>query len=192
MNLFAKSLVISLAVHLSAAALLVSADVVAINFDLAAGLSSISLSLNSGTGGGRKGGAPDEGETTLLNDVEDDGDMRIKRRSGGGGAEHTGESESVAMNGVLSGRAAANSRNYPPAYPYMARRMGIQGRVVLSIEVKTDGRAGSVSVMNSSGNSLLDESALEAARRWIFFEEGEMKLGAPVYLRQEIIFSLGK
>jgi TonB family protein len=191
-DLFGKSLALSVSIHLAAAGMLISGDVILIKLDMASGLSSLSVSLNSGAGGGAGNGGMADWEQVVLEETEMEGDVRVQRRTKGGGSENMGERQSMAMNGVLSDRASANSRNYPPAYPYMARRMGVQGRVILSIEVRTDGRAGNVSVMKSSGDRLLDESALEAARRWIFFSEGEMKLEAPVILRQEIVFALEK
>jgi TonB family protein len=192
MNLFGKSLALSVSLHLAVAGMLVCGDVILIKLDMASGLSSLSVSLNSGTGGSAGISGMADREQVVLEETEMKGDIRIQRRTKGGGSENTGEHQSISMNGVLSDRASANSRNYPPAYPYMARRMGVQGRVILSIEVRTDGRAGNVSVMKSSGDRLLDESALEAAPAMDIFSEGEIKLEAPVVLRQEIVFTLEK
>ena len=43
-----------------------------------------------------------------------------------------------------------------------------QGRVVLRILVQSDGSAGQVSVVESSGSPVLDEAALRAAAEWAF------------------------
>lgn len=53
-------------------------------------------------------------------------------------------------------------------YPLAARRMGLQGRVVLSVEVLADGTAGQINVLQSSGHEVLDRAALESVRSWRF------------------------
>lgn len=55
-----------------------------------------------------------------------------------------------------------------PAYPEIARRQGVEGTVILSVKVLVDGRTGEVSVKRSSGDPLLDEAAVTAARDWRF------------------------
>jgi protein TonB len=50
-----------------------------------------------------------------------------------------------------------------------ARRMGIEGTVVLRVVVAPDGSPTSVVVLQSSGSDILDASALETVRtRWRF------------------------
>lgn len=51
------------------------------------------------------------------------------------------------------------------AYPSMARKLGLEGRVVICFVVLTDGGVKDVRVTQSSGSSLLDSSALDAVRR---------------------------
>ncbi len=63
---------------------------------------------------------------------------------------------------------AAYLQNPPPVYPNSARRSGVQGKVLLTVNVTAAGTAGNVSVANSSGHSLLDTAAIEAVRRWKF------------------------
>lgn len=58
--------------------------------------------------------------------------------------------------------------NPRPDYPHQAKRMGWEGRVVLRVEVLSNGSVGAVSVAKSSGHELLDEAALEAVRHWKF------------------------
>lgn len=64
--------------------------------------------------------------------------------------------------------AAPHPGNPPPRYPYGARRNGIEGRVVLLVEVPPDGIGGTVVVKASSGHAILDEAAVAAVRRWRF------------------------
>lgn len=49
-------------------------------------------------------------------------------------------------------------------YPRMARRMGVEGRVMLAFTIRADGRLAGVRVAESSGSEVLDEAALQAVR----------------------------
>jgi TonB family protein len=63
---------------------------------------------------------------------------------------------------------AAYRQAPPPAYPAAAREQGFEGVVVLNVEVLATGRVGEVQVAVSSGARVLDETAVEAVRRWTF------------------------
>lgn len=58
--------------------------------------------------------------------------------------------------------------NPSPDYPDGARRRGIEGLVLVRIDVDVTGTAVACTVLTSSGNVLLDDAALRAARRWRF------------------------
>jgi protein TonB len=58
--------------------------------------------------------------------------------------------------------------NRKPEYPQAALRRHIQGVVRLLVDVSADGRAESVNILKSSGNDMLDASAVEAVRSWRF------------------------
>jgi len=58
--------------------------------------------------------------------------------------------------------------NPPPPYPALARRLRLQGTVVLRVLVDVRGRAEDLRVGESSGASILDEAALDAVRAWRF------------------------
>lgn len=58
--------------------------------------------------------------------------------------------------------------NPKPAYPRQARRRGLEGRVLLEVEVQADGRPGRIDIVASSGHSILDQAALEGLRQWRF------------------------
>ena len=51
-----------------------------------------------------------------------------------------------------------------PTYPQAAMRADIQGQVVVDITVGTNGRLLASSIRSSSGSTMLDDAALEAAR----------------------------
>ena len=63
---------------------------------------------------------------------------------------------------------AAYLQNPKPPYPPLAFRTRIEGKVILIAEVLPDGRAGQVRILESSGNEMLDQSALTTVRQWKF------------------------
>ena len=63
---------------------------------------------------------------------------------------------------------ASYLHNNPPAYPLAARRMGLQGRVVLHVEVLAGGKCGNIEIHKSSGYIMLDNAALETVKTWRF------------------------
>jgi protein TonB len=79
-----------------------------------------------------------------------------------------------------------------PAYPEQARRAGIEGTVVLSIEILQNGRAGDVSVSHSSGSELLDAAAMEAVQRWRFVPAKVSRTGESIVCQttMPVIFKL--
>ena len=72
---------------------------------------------------------------------------------------------SVAQPEVL---VPVPGENPSPDYPDGARRRGIEGLVLVRIDVDAAGAAAACTVVTSSGNVLLDDAALRAARRWRF------------------------
>ena len=56
----------------------------------------------------------------------------------------------------------------PPKYPPAAARAGIQGTVILIIDVDASGNVTNVAVEKSSRNRDLDRAAMDAARKWRF------------------------
>jgi len=79
-----------------------------------------------------------------------------------------------------------------PVYPESLRRAGMQGTVILDIEILSDGSIGAIEVFRSlmSGPGGFDEAALEAARQWQF--KPAQSAGRPVgsWFRVPFVFSL--
>lgn len=73
---------------------------------------------------------------------------------------NTGKSGAIIPPGILFCRQ--------PAYPEQARQAGIEGTVVLRIEILGNGCAGQVSIHKSSGSGLLDAAAVAAVQYWRF------------------------
>ena len=58
------------------------------------------------------------------------------------------------------------SNSPPPIYPEAARLVGIEGRVVLRLQVDATGRVVSVEIVRGSGYPILDAAAVTQVRRW--------------------------
>jgi protein TonB len=63
---------------------------------------------------------------------------------------------------------ARPAHNVRPEYPRTAREAGWEGTVMLRVEVLPDGKAGLVSVHQTSGYAILDHAAFTAVQRWRF------------------------
>jgi len=63
---------------------------------------------------------------------------------------------------------AAYLTNPRPPYPLAARRLGLEGKVVLRVEILENGSVAQVQVARGSGHDMLDQSALQAVKQWRF------------------------
>lgn len=86
--------------------------------------------------------------------------------------------------------AIAAPDNPEPSYPYAARRMGYEGRVLLEVQVLPDGRVGNVVVAESSGYGMLDRSAAAALHGWRFEPAVRDGVKAASLIRIPITFEL--
>lgn len=77
-----------------------------------------------------------------------------------------------------------------PRYPDLARRAGIEGQTVVKALVDIDGSVMDVQVLKSSGNQMLDEAALAAARQWKFSPAKQRDKFVRVYVSIPINFRL--
>jgi len=68
--------------------------------------------------------------------------------------------------------------NKLPPYPRLARQLGQEGLVILSVEIDEKGLARDVKIAKSSGYKLLDEAAVKTVQGWIFIPA--TKKGRPV------------
>ena len=69
----------------------------------------------------------------------------------------------IEDKGVITDARPANG--IVASYPRISQRRGEEGTVVLSIQVMQNGRAGKVSIIESSGSKRLDEAAIKAAKK---------------------------
>ena len=72
--------------------------------------------------------------------------------------------------------------NPAPEYPMQAKRRGYEGTVILEVLVTKEGKAGKVSVFQSSRYSLLDGAAVASVKKWRFEpgKRGDEKVDMPV------------
>ncbi len=96
---------------------------------------------------------------------------------GGTGPGRGGGSGHGAGGGGISARPIGGYQ-VKPRYPESARRRGIEGTVLLKMRITAQGRVEDVQVVRSAGYPDLDESAIEAVRRWRF--EPARRNGEPV------------
>ncbi len=76
------------------------------------------------------------------------------------------------------------NKNPKPAYPTLARKRNWQGSVTLSIMVLENGTVKEVTVHQSSGHSMLDNSALKTVKTWSFLPG--MKNGVPIDMKVQV------
>jgi len=68
---------------------------------------------------------------------------------------------------------AADSQPYmlenpKPVYPTVARRRGMQGIVLLKVEVNSKGHVENITILQTSGYKVLDRSAVNSVEHWRF------------------------
>ena len=80
--------------------------------------------------------------------------------------------------------------NPKPLYPVRAVRKGLQGRVVLNVEVLPSGDAGILKTALSSGHWVLDQAAIKAVRQWQFTPAKLAGISVLSYVQVPIQFKL--
>jgi len=92
--------------------------------------------------------------------------------------------------GALTELLPSYLRNPAPVYPYEARQQGWEGAVIVEAEVLPSGRCGQARVLTSSGYRVLDESALQAIRRWQFKPATRGAVPVSVWVEIPVTFRL--
>jgi protein TonB len=114
---------------------------------------------------------------------EGTGGGRARAGTGGGAGSGTGPGRGGGSGNGTGGDGGISARpiggyQVKPRYPESARRRGIEGTVLLKMRITAQGRVEDVQVARSAGHPDLDESAMEAVRRWRF--EPARRNGEPV------------
>ncbi|MGD8526469.1 MAG: energy transducer TonB [Thioalkalispiraceae bacterium] len=81
--------------------------------------------------------------------------------------------------------------NPKPVYPSFARRRGMQGVVVLQVNVSKQGTVTAIHVMRSSGYRLLDVAALNSVKHWRFMpaRKGDQSVASSVQVPVRFILN---
>jgi protein TonB len=72
--------------------------------------------------------------------------------------------------------------NPRPAYPPIARKLGLEGVVLLRVDVSANGAPEKIVIAHTSGATLLDEAAMKAVQGWTFVpaRRGDTPIAHPV------------
>jgi TonB family protein len=79
-----------------------------------------------------------------------------------------------------------------PQYPMGARKAGIEGISQLKIQVLADGSVGETQLVQSAGDSSLDEAAQKAVKQWKFKPGRSGGKAVPVWMTLSVKFELIK
>jgi protein TonB len=93
---------------------------------------------------------------------------------------------------VIFEDAPVPTRRPQPAYTDALRRTGIQGTVILQVEVLIDGSIGAIEVLQSlmTGAGGFDELAIQAMRQWQFQPARSQGQPVAVWINQAFTFTL--
>lgn len=80
--------------------------------------------------------------------------------------------------------------NALPGYPLAAREDGLEGRVLLRVQIDPVGTVSEVAIVQRSGVNLLDQTARDAVRSWRFRPASDGRDPVPSSLQLAIRFSL--
>jgi TonB family protein len=80
--------------------------------------------------------------------------------------------------------------NPKPPYPLEAKNKAYEGKVLLQVEVLSNGRVGEIFVKESSGYDVLDQSALDTVKKWRFIPARKGGIAIPCWVNIPITFKL--
>jgi protein TonB len=105
------------------------------------------------------------GAKSAKQNVKNEGTESVEKQTSGKESP-----EATALNSAITEPVfnAKYLNNPVPIYPSSAKRDGIQGRVLLLVEVSVEGFAKEVKISGSSGYSSLDNAAKSAVLGWKF------------------------
>lgn len=119
--------------------------------------------------------------------------------TGGGDGSGTGQGSGTGPGlGSGSGGGAGDGETMgpqllsatKPRYPESARRNNIEGTAVVGLTIGTDGRVSSAWLEDSSGNSAMDEAAVEEVYNWRFVPAKRNGAAITVNSRVPVVFRL--
>ena len=84
------------------------------------------------------------------------------------------------------------SRNSAPIYPEIARKNGWAGTVLLRAKISAQGSVESLTILQSTGHDVLDQSATKAVRQWHFHPQKVNGKPVAVIVELPVTFSLNQ
>ena len=80
--------------------------------------------------------------------------------------------------------------NPPPSYPGLARRLHLQGTVILKVHIDAQGSPREVLVEHSTGHNILDQAAVRAVHDWRFLPARQAMTAVEAWVRVPVAFTL--
>ena len=105
----------------------------------------------------------------------------------GSGFQSNGGKGGKGMGGLVP--PVPIQREKPP-YPPLARRKGYQGRLILRFLVSREGKVTQIKVVQSSGYSILDRTAVKTVKGWRFIPAYKGKEAVPFWVEVPVVFNL--
>jgi len=97
--------------------------------------------------------------------------------------------DTIAQTKAIQKRVKPAKAERPP-YPRLAREQGWEGTVVLRVHVNDMGLVEAIQTRQSSGFSILDDSAIQSVRTWTFEPARDGEFPVPVTVDLPIRFDL--
>jgi len=107
---------------------------------------------------------------------------------------HNIETTSVALDPIGKERGITTPvkklKVEKPPFPPIANELNWKGTVVLRLTIDPDGRVSSAEIHTSSGHAILDNIALDTARKWLFEpkKNGEFPVTAKINFPVDFIY----
>lgn len=109
------------------------------------------------------------------------------------GKPNAGQVQASGVAGINTELAYPDYRLNPkPKYPRTARKRGYEGEVRLKVLVLENGEVGKIEIIRHSGYEILDDSAIEAVKNWVFVPGKENGKGISSWVTVPITFQLKK
>jgi protein TonB len=100
------------------------------------------------------------------------------------------QSDDTLSGAVLKLARPLYKQNTAPPYPRKARRLGYEGIVMLKVLIDENGRVDDLTVLKSSGHTVLDRAASSAVRKWLFEPGTEGGIKKKMWVKIPVRFDL--
>lgn len=121
--------------------------------------------------------------TLSIDTAENSSTAAIGNTGPASAASGEGSSSSNSISGSIERGSIAPPRilsKTEPDYPSAARQAGLEGTVILKVQIFENGRPGDIDIYRSSGHAALDNAAVAAVRKWRFTPAKDLNSGRSV------------